>query len=77
MKQGPDDTSTYELIDGVSDLSIKYVFNKDIKQGDSTIKCQKIKDKLIIVRSDKIAALKLSFKVDGKEFSKIYLMGTT
>ncbi|AXA33572.1 PilW family protein [Francisella adeliensis] len=77
VKQGPDDTSAYELIDGVSDLSIKYVFNKDIKQGDSTIKWQKIKDKLIIVRSDKIAALKLSFKVDGKEFSKIYLMGTT
>ncbi|QLE78640.1 prepilin-type N-terminal cleavage/methylation domain-containing protein [Francisella sp. Scap27] len=77
VKQGPNDTSAYELIDGISELHIEYVFNEDIKQGDPTIKWEKVKNKLITVRGDKIAALKLSFKVDGKKFSKIYLMGTT
>lgn len=75
VKQGQDDTVVYEIIDNVSDLHIEYVLNEDIEQGNPNIKWQKIADKIITVRSDKIAALKISFKVDGKEFSKIYLTG--
>jgi len=73
VKQNSEDAMTYELIDGVSNLQVEYVLNSDIKEGSSKINWQKIKDKTVAVKSNKITAMKISVEVAGKLFSKIYL----
>ncbi|MGQ4004938.1 prepilin-type N-terminal cleavage/methylation domain-containing protein [Francisellaceae bacterium CB300] len=73
VKQNSESAMAYELIDGVSNLQVEYVLNSDIKEGSADIKWQKLKDKTVAVKSNKIAALRISVEVAGKTFNKIYL----
>ncbi len=57
----------------MSNLQVEYVLNSDIKEGSADIKWQKLKDKTVAVKSNKIAALRISVEVVGKTFNKIYL----
>ncbi|AIT09935.1 N-terminal cleavage protein [Candidatus Francisella endociliophora] len=75
IKQNSDDSSIYELVSDVSDMKVEYVLNSDIKQGDPKLKWQSIDKDFIKVRSDTVAALKISFKVSGQSTSKIFLVG--
>lgn len=75
IKQNSNDSSIYELISNVSDMKIQYVLNSDIERGDTKLKWQALKKDPVNVRSDTIAALKISFKVSGKQTSKIFLLG--
>ncbi|WP_442902176.1 PilW family protein [Francisella sp. 19S2-10] len=75
IKQNSNDSSIYELINDVSDLKIEYVLNSDIHKGSAELNWQKIEKDPVNVRSDKIAALKVSFKVSGQSTSKIFLIG--
>ncbi|MED7788213.1 prepilin-type N-terminal cleavage/methylation domain-containing protein [Francisella sp. 19X1-34] len=75
IKQNSDDSSMYELISNVSDLKIEYVLNSDVHKGDAELNWQEIEKDPINVRSDTIAALKISFKVSGQPTSKIFLVG--
>ena len=73
VKQNSESAMAYELIEGISNLQIEYVLNSDIEDGSADIKWQKLKDKKMTVKSNKIAALRISVEVSGKYFSKIYL----
>ena len=75
IKQNSNDSSMYELINNVSDLKIQYVLNSDVHQGSAELNWQQIEKEPINVRSDTIAALKISFKVSGQSTSKIFLVG--
>ncbi|GAB4221785.1 MAG: prepilin-type N-terminal cleavage/methylation domain-containing protein [Francisella sp.] len=74
VKQNSDDSEVYELVDNVSDLKIEYILNSDIHQGNSNLNWRSIKNKPIKITSDKVAALKIYFKVSGKTASKIFLL---
>ena len=73
VKQNSESAMAYELIDGVSNLQVEYVLNSDIKEGSADIKWQKLKDNTMAIKSNKVAALRISVEVAGKSFSKIYL----
>lgn len=75
IKQNSDDSSIYELVSDVSDMKIEYVLNSDIKQGDPALKWQGLKEAPVVVKSDNIGAIKVSFKVSGQLTSKIFLVG--
>ncbi|QIW10749.1 prepilin-type N-terminal cleavage/methylation domain-containing protein [Francisella sp. LA112445] len=75
IKQNSNDSSMYELISNVSDLKIQYVLNSDIHRGSAELNWQEIEKAPINVRSDTIAALRVSFKVSGQPTSKIFLVG--
>ncbi|WP_150468120.1 PilW family protein [Francisella sp. SYW-9] len=75
IKQNSNDSSMYELISNVSDLKIAYVLNSDVHRGNPELNWQEIEKSPINVRSDTIAALKISFKVSDQPTSKIFLVG--
>jgi len=75
VKQNFSDSSIYELVSDVSDMKIQYVLNSDIKEGTAQLRWQSLDKAPVKVRSDNIAALKVSFKVANQSTSKIFLVG--
>ncbi|AJC48711.1 prepilin-type N-terminal cleavage/methylation domain-containing protein [Allofrancisella guangzhouensis] len=74
VKQNANDSEIYELVNDISELKIEYVLNADINQGSAQLNWKQIGEQPISVKSDSIAALKISFKVAGEIFSKIFLL---
>ncbi|KEI34809.1 type IV fimbrial biogenesis protein PilW [Francisella sp. W12-1067] len=77
VKQNANDSEIYELINDVSNLKVEYVLNADISQGGANLNWKQIATQPISVKSDSVAALRISFKVADDIFSKIFLLENT